>query len=87
MSKSGPTDENIARAAEQALRRYLIRCHRTVSDQYPEIKNMEPEKAAAFLLHLRRNGRIDIQLYMKDQNRIGCRITERDAGAGPACDD
>ena len=87
MSKSSPTDENIAQLAEQALRRYLIRCHRTVSDEYPEIKNMEPEKAADFLLHLRRSGRIDIQLYMKDQNRIGCRITERGAGAGPACDD
>ena len=42
MSKSSPTDENIAQLAEQALRRYLIRCHRTVSDEYPEIKNIEP---------------------------------------------
>ena len=87
MSKTSPTDERITQVAEQALRSYLIRCHRTVSDEYPEIKKMEPEKAADFLLHLRRTGRIDIQLYMKDQNRIGCRIMERDDGAGPAGDE
>jgi hypothetical protein len=83
MSKNSLTDEQVA---EKALRSYLIRCHRTVADEYPEIRGMEPEKAADFILHLRRTGRIDVQLYMKDQNRIGCRIMERDAGAGPEGD-
>ena len=76
-----------AQVVEKALRSYLIRCHRIVSDEYPEIRNMEPEKAADFLLHLRKTGRIDIQLYMRDRNRIGCRITERVAGAGPEGDE
>jgi hypothetical protein len=84
MSKNSLRVEQVT---EKALRSYLIRCHRIVSDEYPEIRNMEPEKAADFLLHLRRTGRIDIQLHMRDQNRIGCRITERDAGAGLAGDE
>jgi hypothetical protein len=83
MSKNSLTDEQVA---EKVLRSYLIRRHRTVSDEYSEIRDMEPEKAADFILHLRRTGRIDVQLYMKDQNRIGCRIMERDAGAGPEGD-
>jgi hypothetical protein len=86
MAKNEQTDEQIAAVAEQGLRGYLIRCHRTVSDEYPEIRNMEPEGAADFLLHLRRTGRIEIQLYMKDQNGIGCRIKERGTGADPAGD-
>jgi len=84
MFKNGMTDSQVV---EKVLRSYLIRCHRIVSDEYPEIKGMEPEKAADFLLHLRRTGRIDIQLYMQDENRIGCRIMERDAEAGPAGDE
>ena len=86
MSKTKLTDERMTQVAEKVLRSYLIRCHRIVSDEYPEIRNMEPERAADFLLQLRKTGRIDIQLYMKDQNRIGCRITEQDAGTGPAGD-
>jgi len=83
MSKNVQTDKEIAVAAEKALRGYLIRCHRSVSDKYPEIRSMDPEAAADFLLQLRRTGKIEIQLYMKDQNRIDCRIMEREAGAGP----
>jgi hypothetical protein len=81
MSNDGSRDEQLN---EKVLRSYLIRCHRAVSDEYPEIGTMEPEKAADFLLHLRRTGRIDIRLHMKDRNRMGCRITERDAGTSPA---
>jgi len=83
MWKNGATD---AQVVEKVLRSYLIRCHRTVSHDYPEIRNMEPEKAADYLLHLRRTGRIEIQLYRKTQDRIGCRITVLDAGAEPVAD-
>jgi hypothetical protein len=86
MSKNRLTNKRVAQVAEKALRSYLIRCHRTVSEEYPEIRDMRPEKAADFLLDLRRTGRIDIQLYMKDPNRIGCRITEQGAEADPAGD-
>ena len=83
MWKNGLTDEQVL---ERVLRSYLIRCHRTVSNEYPEIRNMEPEQAADFLLHLRRTGRIKIQLYRKTQDLIGCRITELGAGAEPVAD-
>ena len=83
MWKNGLTDEQVL---ERALRSYLIRCNRTVSHDYPDIRNMEPEKAADYLLHLRRTGRIEIQLYRKTQDLIGCRITELDAGAEPLAD-
>jgi hypothetical protein len=36
MSKTSPTDERITQVAEQALRSYLVRCHRTVSDGMPD---------------------------------------------------
>lgn len=84
MSKEVRIDQQIAAAAEKALRGYLIRCHRSVSDEHPEIGNMEPERAADFLLQLRRTGKFELQLYTKGQNRIGCRIKERDVEAGQA---
>jgi len=37
---------------------------------------MSPEGSADFLLHLQDTGRIDISLYNKDGDRIGCKITE-----------
>ena len=61
------------------LRHYLIVCHRMVAEEYPEIRNMEPDKAADFLLYLQKTGRIEIELYDKAPNLLGCRITERDA--------
>ena len=71
--KDGGTEEGVLR---ETLRNYLIRCHRTIAKDYPEVENMEPVNAADFLLHLRDTGRIDIQLYHKSPERIGCRITE-----------
>ena len=71
--KDGKTTEQ---ASRELLRNYLIRCHRIVSKEYPEVANMEPANAADFLLHLQDTKRIDIQLYSKSSERIGCRITE-----------
>ena len=74
--KDNKTDSEVV---EQILRSYLIRCHRLVSKEYPEIAGMDPTKAADYLLHLRRTGRIEIKLYNKTSTLIGCKITELDS--------
>jgi hypothetical protein len=47
-----------------------------ISKDYPKIANMDPIKAADYLLHLRDSGRINIKLYNKSPESIGCRIIE-----------
>lgn len=79
MWRDNKTDEE---AVEQVLRSYLIRCHRTVSKDYPEIASMEPTKAADFLLHLRKTGPIEIRLFNKTPTLIGCKITELESPQG-----
>jgi hypothetical protein len=71
--KNGKTTEQVAR---EVLRNYLIRCHRTISTDYPEVANMEPADAADYLLHLQDTGRIAIQLYAKSSAKMACRITD-----------
>ena len=71
--KGGKTSEE---ALTELLRKFLIRCHRVISKEYPEIANMEPAKAADYLLHLRKTGRIRIELYNKTSTEIGCRILD-----------
>ena len=71
-------DEAVKRLAEDALRSYLIRCHRIVSKDYPKIAEMLPVEAADHLLHLKRTGKLDIKLFRETQERIGCRIIQRD---------
>jgi len=71
--KDGRTAKQVAR---EVLRSYLIRCHRIVAKDYPEIANMEPANAADYLLHLQDTKRIDIQLYSKTPDGLGCRITK-----------
>lgn len=73
--KDGKTDQEVA---DEVLRNYLIRCHRTVSHDYPEISNMAPSNAADYLIQLRNTGRIRIKLFNKAPNLIGCRIEEVD---------
>jgi len=73
--KDGKTAQQVA---DDVLRNYLIRCHRTVSHDYPEISNMAPTNAADYLMHLRNTGRIRIKLFNKTPNLIGCRIEEVD---------
>jgi len=75
--KDRQTTEQIAR---KLLRSYLVRCHRLVSREYPEIVSMPPEESADYLLHLQDTGRIDIALYSKSGTSIGCRITELTPG-------
>jgi len=60
----------------EVLRNYLIRCHRIISKDYPEIANLNPAEAADYLLYLRDTGRIAIRLYNKSSREIGCKITE-----------
>ena len=55
--------------------------HRIISEDYPEIANMSAEGSADYLLHLQDTGRIDIQLYNKSSDCIGCRIIELEANA------
>jgi len=71
--KDGLTTEQVA---EKVLRDYLIRCHHLISKDYPKIANMGPVEAADYLLGLRNSGKINIQLYNKAPNSIGCRIIE-----------
>jgi hypothetical protein len=71
--KDGKSTDQVAR---DVLRSYLIRCHRTISRQYPEVASMDPVNAADFLLHLRDTGRINIQLQGEGSASIGCSITE-----------
>jgi len=67
-------DEQIAREkATKILRSYLVRCHKSLSADYPEIKNMPPDNAADYLIHLRDTGRIAITLNTVD-NAIICQI-------------
>ena len=71
--KNGKTTEQVA---AKVLRSYLIRCHRIISDDYPDVANMDPTNAADFLLHLRNTGRIEITLYNESPTSIGCKIIE-----------
>ncbi len=71
--KDGLTTEQVA---EKVLRDYLIRCHHLISKDYPKIANMDPIEAADYLLRLRDSDRINIQLYNKGPNSIGCRIID-----------
>jgi predicted metal-dependent enzyme (double-stranded beta helix superfamily) len=79
MWKNGKTTDEVA---EELLRNYLIRCHRFVSKDYPEIARMEPTKAADYLLHLRKTGRIEITHFNKSPSEIGCKIVDVDSGKG-----
>lgn len=71
--KDGLTTEQVA---EKVLRDYLIRCYGLISKDYPKIAGMNPTEAADYLLRLRDSGRINIRLYSKSPNSIGCRIIE-----------
>ena len=71
--KDGKTDQQVA---DDVLRKYLIRCYRTISNDYPEISNMDPTNAADYLIHLRNTGRIRIELFNKTAPLVGCRIVE-----------
>jgi hypothetical protein len=66
----------IEQAARKVLRSHLVRCHRLISEDYPEIATISAEGSADFLLHLKDTGRIDIKLHSKDGNRIECEITD-----------
>jgi hypothetical protein len=63
-------------AAREVLRRYLIRCHSSIAEDFPEVAAMNPVNAADYLLHLKDTGRVQIELYNKTPTLIGCRITE-----------
>jgi len=55
-------EKTVDKKATKILRSYLIRCHKSISADYPEIKNMSPENAADYLIHLRDTGRIAITM-------------------------
>jgi hypothetical protein len=66
----------IEQAARELLRDYLIRCHRSIAKDFPEVATMDPVNASDYLLHLKDTGRVQIELYNKTPTLIGCRITE-----------
>jgi DNA-binding LytR/AlgR family response regulator len=61
--------------ATKVLRSYLIRCHKSISADFPEIEEMPPENAADYLIHLRDTGRIAITLDTVEE-RIVCQIVD-----------
>lgn len=63
-------------ATRAVVRGYLVRCHRAISRDYPEVVGMAPDNAADFLLHLQDTGRIRIELYNETPVIIGCRIID-----------
>ncbi len=71
--KDGLTTEQVA---EMVLRDYLIRCHKIISKDYPKISDMDPTDAADYLLRLRDSKKIQIKLYDKSPDAIGCKIVE-----------
>ena len=71
--KKGKSEEQVAK---DLLRRYLIRCHGKIAEQYPEVAAMDPVNAADFLIHLRDAGRIGIELFNEGASSIGCKITD-----------
>ena len=68
-------EQTVDKKAKKILRNYLIRCHRSISADYPEIEKMPPENAADYLIHLRDTGRISITLDTVD-DRIVCHIED-----------
>jgi hypothetical protein len=67
--------KTINKKAGKILRNYLIRCHESISADYPETEKMPPENAADYLIHLRDTGRIAITLDTVD-DRIVCHIED-----------
>ena len=70
-------EETMEEKAQTVLRSYLIRCHKTISADYPEITNMPPENAADYLIHLRDTGRITITLDTVG-GQVECQIENLD---------
>ena len=68
-------EQTVYKKAKKILRNYLIRCHESISADYPEIEEMPPENAADYLIHLRDTGRISITMDTVD-DRIVCHIED-----------
>ena len=68
-------EETIEEKAQTVLRSYLIRCHKSISADFPEIEEMPPENAADYLIHLRDTGRIAITMDTVEGN-IVCQIED-----------
>jgi|GEM_PF-3182353 len=67
------TLEEIAR---KVLRNYLIRCHKTISADYPLIANMLPENAVDYL-----NTRLELYLKAKNNHHTKfCLLVANHAG-------
>ena len=68
-------EKTVDKNAKKILRKYLIRCHRSISADYPEIEEMPPENAADYLIHLRDTGRIAITMNTVEGS-IVCQIDD-----------
>jgi predicted metal-dependent peptidase len=75
--ESTMNEETIEEKARTVLRKYLKRCHKTISADYPEIANMPPENAADYLIHLRDTGKIIITLDTVG-SQVECQIENLD---------
>ncbi len=65
----------MSKKATRILRSYLIRCHKSISADFPEIVEMPAENAADYLIHLRDTGRIAITMDTVEGN-IVCQIED-----------
>ena len=67
---------NTNQVARKLLRSYIVRCHKSISNDFPEVTDYSAEESADYLLHLKDTGRIDIALNNISDTEIGCKITE-----------
>lgn len=67
--------------ADGLLRKNLEQCYEAISRAYPEFADLEPAKAAEYLIHLRNTGRVRIELFNETPALIGCRIVDLDTEA------
>lgn len=73
------TDEKtLDTVADGLLRKNLVQCYEAIGRAYPEFSNLEPAKAADYLIYLRNTGRIRIELFNEAPALVGCRIIDLD---------
>ena len=69
-------------ALRAVIRGHLVRCHRTINQDHPEVARMSPRNAADFLLHLQDTGRIKIELYNETAVTSGAGLSRRSGRTG-----
>ncbi len=64
----------LEKVTEKLIRDYLLRCYSNVSKQYLPIADLKPEEGVAYLLKLRKDGKVKIE-FKTIGERVMCSIT------------